>query len=188
MKRLVSSTLAMFAMLSLGAMSVGHADELEFEAALSGVQEVVFDGTGSFVPGGRETPAMGRVHAKFDAGFTKLRVNVKIENLLGTFAAAHFHCGRPGQNGPVAFGLVSPGPLSFDGKRIHGTLRNTDFSGGDCSSVIGRPVNNLAALALAMRDGLIYLNIHSTVYPPGEIRGQALEDDHHHKHNHKKKH
>ena len=186
MKRIGSSTLVMFATLSLSVASIGHADDLEFKAVLSGGQEVVFDSGGNFVPGGRDTPAKGFVHVKFNAAFTKVRVFVKIENLLGTFAGAHFHCERAGANGPLGLGLNTPGPLSFDGRRIQGTLTNHDFFADSCTDVIGRPVNNLAALALAMRDGLIYLNIHSTVYPAGEIRGQMLEDDH--KHNHKKKH
>lgn len=128
------------------------------------------------MPGGRDTDAEGRIKAKFDKEFTKVEVNLRIKYLEGVFTAAHFHCGRAGQNGPVAFGLVSPGPLALDGKRVKGTLTNLDFTGSDCMPVVGRPVNNIAALALAMRVGLIYINVHSTVFGPGEIRGQMLED------------
>ncbi len=46
----------------------------------------------------------------------------------------------------------------------------------DTASGIGRPVNNIAALALAMRDGLIYINVHTAAFGGGEIRGQLLED------------
>ena len=155
-------------------------------ARLSGAQEVVFD-QGVFVPGGRATDAAGRIVARFDAALSKVTVNLRIDNLTGSFAAAHFHCGRAGENGPVVFGLVNPGPLSFDGHRIRGTLTNADFSGADCTPIIGRPVNNIAALKFAILEGLIYVNVHSTVFPPGEIRGQAQSrtkgsrhDDHDH--------
>jgi hypothetical protein len=150
---------------------LAFAEDSRFEATLSGAQEVVVIG-GVFVPGGTDTDATGRIDARFDKAFTSVRVNLRIEGLTGTFAAAHFHCGRPGQNGPVAFGLVSPGPLVFDGKGIRGTLTNLGFTGADCSAVVGRPVNNIAALAFAMRDGLIYANVHTDVFPAGEIRGQ----------------
>lgn len=153
------------------------ADGLEFEATLSGDQEVVLDDQGAFVPGGTDTDASGRIDAEFDQAFSRLRVHLRIQSLTGTFAAAHFHCGRPGENGPVVFGLVNPGQLEFDGKRIRGTLTNADYTGADCVEIIGRPVDNLVSLAFAMRDGLIYANVHSDVFPAGEIRGQMLPDD-----------
>lgn len=166
----------MFLMTCLAFASATYADGLTFEATATGAQEAVFV-DGVFVPGGTDTSAVGRIKARFDSGLTKVDVDLRIDNLVGTFAAAHFHCGRPGQNGPVAFGLVNPGPLAFDGRRIRGTLGNTDFTGADCAPVIGRAVNNIAALALAMADGLIYLNVHSSVFPAGEVRGQMLEAD-----------
>ena len=76
----------------------------------------------------------------------------------------------------IAFGLVDPGPLAFDGGKVEGTLTNADFNDVDCVPNIGRPVNNIAALAFAMREGLIYANVHTTDFLPGEIRGQMLED------------
>lgn len=159
---------------ALAAAGLAHADH-RFEASLSGAQEVVFDDTDTFVPGGTDTDASGTIDAQFDKAFTAVRVNLRFDRLTGTFAAAHFHCGRPGQNGPIVFGLVNPGPLEFDGRGIRGTLTNDDFAGADCIEVIGRPVNNIVALAFAMRDGLIYANVHSDVFPGGEIRGQMLE-------------
>jgi hypothetical protein len=161
---------------ALAMAGLAHADGRHFEATLSGAQEPVFD-EDVFVPGGTDTDARGRINARFDKAFTALRVNLRVSGLTGTFAAAHFHCGRPGQNGPVIFGLVNPGSLEFDGKRIRGILTNTDFTGADCLEVVGRPVNNIVALAFAMRDGLIYANVHSDVFPAGEIRGQMLEAD-----------
>ena len=121
------------------------------------------------------TDATGQVVAKFDRGFTKVDVKLRVQGGDAASAfGAHFHCARPGQNGPVAIGLFSPGPLMFDGEVAEGTLTNADFLGADCSG-IGRPVNNIAALAFAMRVGFIYANVHTPFSPPGEIRGQLLE-------------
>lgn len=161
--------------LTTSVTSVAH-DTQRFTASLSGDQEVVVVDE-AFVPGGVDTPATGRMNVRFDSGFTNVFVNLRINNLVGSFAAAHFHCGRPGQNGPVAFGLIGPGMLEFDGTRIRGVLTNADFNGADCMPIVGRPVNNIAALAFAMRDGLIYVNVHTDVFGPGEIRGQLVEKD-----------
>lgn len=179
MNKSLSSRTAMglFCLPVFAVASLAYADDRRFEATLSGAQEVVFDESGTLVPGGTDTDAAGRIHAKFDHAFADVRVNLTVNGLTGTFAAAHFHCGRPGQNGPVVFGLVNPGPLEFDGQRIRGTLTNADFTGADCLEFVGRPVNNIVALAFAMRDGLIYANVHSDVFPAGEIRGQMLESE-----------
>lgn len=151
------------------AMGIAYAGDQEFKASLSGAQEVP----------GVDTNAKGRITVRFDSAFTKVQVDLRIHKLADTFAAAHFHCNRPGLNGPVPFGLINPGPLTFDGRRIRGVLTNADFTGSDCVDAIGRPVNNIAALAFAMRDGLIYINVHSTDVPSGEIRGQMLGGDNH---------
>jgi hypothetical protein len=90
-------------------------------------------------------------------------------------AGAHFHCGQAGVNGPVAFGILNPGPLLEVGEHTRVTLTNQAFTGEDCASVVGRPVNNIAALAFAMRDGLVYVNLHTPTEPTGEVRGQLVE-------------
>jgi hypothetical protein len=146
---------------------VVYADGLQFSAYLSGAQEVP----------AVETEGSGRVKVKFDKGLSSLWVNVKVRNLAGNLVGAHFHCGLPGTNGPVAFGLIAPGDLTFDGQRIKGTLDNSDFTGADCTGAVGRPVSNIAALAFAMEEGLIYLNVHTDFVPSGEVRGQLLEDE-----------
>ena len=128
-------------------------------ATLSGAQEVP----------AVDTPASAKARVKFDKGYTQVEVEIKIEGLVGSFTRAHFHCARPAQNGPIVLGLISPGPLTFDGKKIKGTLTNADLTVVDCGS---GPIANIVALAFAIRDGLIYLNVHTDAYPGGEIRGQ----------------
>jgi len=146
--------------------SAAFGDGLQFEAELSGAQE-----TADVM-----TDAEGKITARFDEELTKVKVRLRVRDSAGTFLRAHFHCALPGENGPIVFGLVDPGPLFFLRGRVRGTLTNADFTGADCVSNIGRPVNNIAALAFAMREGLIYINVHSDEFRPGEIRGQMLEE------------
>ena len=161
------NVVGLFVLLVMGISGLAYADHQAFEARLSGAQEVT-----EVVTLGR-----GRIEANFNSAFKHVRVDVTINELVGTLTGAHFHCARPGENGPVVFGLVAPGPLALDGNKIRGTLTNADFNGGDCVGPVGRPVNNIAALAFAMRDGLIYLNIHTDSVLSGEIRGQIVEKD-----------
>ena len=173
MKRQLTCSVAGAVLLASGA-ALG--DDFDFEAHLSGAQEVVVMEE-AVVPGGVDTQAVGRAAVRFDRSLSRASVGVRVRGLTGAFAAAHFHCGRPGENGPVVFGLVEPGMLTFDGGRIRGDITNADYTGADCLPIIGRPVNNIASLALAMHDGLIYANVHTDLHPAGEIRGQMLDDD-----------
>jgi hypothetical protein len=148
--------------------------DLEFLAVLTGDQE------NTTPPGGVATDRTAVGTADFDAGFTSVRVHVRVSDPTN-IVAAHFHCGKPGENGPIVFGLFSPGPLMLEGNTVRGTLTNTNANlAANCVPLIGRPVNNIAALALAMREGLVYLNIHTSAFPAGEIRGQLLEHTEHH--------
>jgi hypothetical protein len=160
----------------MAVLGPAYADGPSFESRLSGAQSAVFDVDDNFVPGGTSSQAGGRVKVQFNEALSTAFIVLRVTNLTGSFQAAHLHCARPGQNGPVAFGLVGPGPLSFDGERLVGRLTNLDFNGADCEPVVGRPVNNIAALALAMRDGLIYANVHTDMFPAGEARAQLLPE------------
>ena len=66
-----SNVVGLFFLLAMGVTGLAYADGQKFEATLSGAQEVM---------GGTDTPATGRITAKFDKAFTKVRVNLKIKN------------------------------------------------------------------------------------------------------------
>jgi hypothetical protein len=115
---------------------------------------------------------------------TEVKVELVVEGLAAVNLAtrAHFPCAFAGANGDIAFGIVDPGPADcvpadLAAGDLACTLTNADFTGADCVDEIGRPVSNIAALAFAMRDGLIYANVHTPDNPGGEVRGQLLEAD-----------
>ena len=168
-------TSALVAIMAAVLVTPAHGDGLIFEAKLSGAQEPVTDSDGNLIPGGTDTDGTGRIRVYFDEALSKAYVYLWFSNLTGSFTAAHFHCERAGQSAPPPFGLVAPGPLMSDGNTVQGVITSFDFTGVDCEPFVGRPVNNIAALAFAMRDGLIGINLHTDAFPQGEIRGQMLE-------------
>jgi len=156
-------TLASF----LAFSSTASADSFRFQSTLSGAQEVpevITDTTGD-------------IRAQFDDALSAAQFRLSVRRGMD-ITAAHFHCGRPGENGPIVaflFGPV-PGGVDVNGELAKGTLTNANIGPVDCTTAIGRPVNNIASLAFAMAAGLIYANVHSVAHPGGVIRGQMLEE------------
>ena len=82
--------------------------------------------------------------------------NLTIQGLQGTFTMAHFHNAPAGVNGGVVRTITS----EFNG--------NTAF--GIWSALDPEPLT--IDLVKELADGNLYLNVHSNLYPSGEIRGQ----------------
>lgn len=166
MKTFGKNLLMLIVFLTLCGIAYADKDDgLKFQARLTGAQEVPE----------RDSPAKAEIEAQFDAGFTELEVELKVtDNTVGQVTRAHFHCAPAGANGPIVFGLFDPGPFPV-GNQVDGILTNADYTGADCVEASGRVINNLASLAFAMRDGLIYANIHTSVFTGGELRGQMIE-------------
>ena len=131
-----------------------------------------------------ESQGIARARVDFNRRFSNVQVFVRFARLDGAVTRLHFHCAPPGENGPIALGLidqVDPNndnsdvvTLDPDNGTISGRLTLADFPATDpCVGRIGRSVNNLAALAQAIEEGLIYLNLHTDAWPAGELRGQG---------------
>ena len=164
-KRLCGSGLLFVA--CFGIVGLAWASGFEFEAKLSGAQEVP----------AVTTVTGGSLDIEFDAALTEANFVLRVTD-GDDVTQAHLHCNRAGQNGPVVAFLYGLGPTTdVDGILSSGTLTNASLTGADCVPSIGRPINNVAALAFAARDGLIYVNAHTVAHPPGEVRGQLVGDD-----------
>ncbi len=91
----------------------------------------------------------------------------------GTAVAGHIHLGQRHTNGGVSAFLCGGGDkpaCPSPGGTVKGTI--------DAADVIGPAGQGIAAgqideLIRAIRAGATYANVHSTVYPGGEIRGQV---------------
>lgn len=93
--------------------------------------------------------------------------SVSYSGLSGSAQAAHLHIGGPRGVGPIILPML-PNPTGTSGV-ISGTLTNADLINQAVSGVTD--ISQVNALALA--NG-IYANLHSTVFPGGEIRGQLV--------------
>jgi len=129
-----------------------------------------------------ESPGLGNAIISVDGRYRRAQIRVTFTALQGEFTRLHLHCNVSGQNGPIAVGfvdLVAPGNdnsevITLGSNTLIGTIGNDAFPQTDpCPEVIGRPVGDLESLAEAIDEGLIYWNLHTTAFPPGELRGQV---------------
>jgi hypothetical protein len=124
------------------------------------------------------SPAKGAFEAKVNQDGT-ISFALSYTNMSSPVVQAHIHFGAGRTNGGVIVflcgGLKPACPASGT---VTGTISANDVSvlpatNGD--SVIPQGINpaDLGALLTAIRSGDTYINVHSTTFPSGEIRGQV---------------
>jgi CHRD domain/Secretion system C-terminal sorting domain len=101
------------------------------------------------------TQASGLAVFKLSKSNTRMNFLVVTDSLSGPITSAHLHMGAAGTNGSVVFDLM---PF-INGNSIVGELDPTAFLSD-------------------LNNGNIYLNIHTTANPSGEIRGQLNKQTH----------
>lgn len=123
--------------------------------------------------GGNEVPAndsqgQGQVIFKLSADGTELHYKLIVANIENV-RAAHIHCGATGVNGPVVVPLFGTQTVGVqNGVLVEGTITDSNVRALAC---IGS-VKSLDAVLELIRNGGAYVNVHTTLLPAGEIRGQ----------------
>jgi len=125
---------------------------VRFRANLSPDQEVNADPVHS--------KATGFANAISNNG-RQVRVNVRTRRLTGQIVAAHLHLGQPGTNGPVIANLTN----RVRGERVRARISANNLTGPLSGQSLQDLVNQMAA-------GNVYVNIHTSTFPDGELRGQ----------------
>lgn len=102
------------------------------------------------------SPASGSADVRYDTDTNIIEWTITFQDLVAPVTAAHFH-------GPAAPG-VNAGVLV--------PMPTTPVTFGVLEGSAAFPQEQEQALL----DGLIYANIHSSVFPAGEIRGQVVPE------------
>ncbi len=123
--------------------------------------------------------ARGLFKARIREEAGTIAYELSYENLQGDIRQAHIHFGQRSVNGGISVFLcqtaTNPDPTGLaptcgaSPARVSGTLT--------AANVIGPNGQGIAAaefveLLRAIRAGVTYVNVHSSVFPGGEIRGQ----------------
>lgn len=133
---------------------------LNFRAHLTGSQEVPEV----------STTATGQAVFQLSKDGTQLSYKLIVANIENV-TQAHIHLAPAGVNGGVVAWLYPDGPPSqlipgkSNGVLAEGIITGADLVGG----LAGQP---LSALVEKMQEGGTYVNVHTSAFPPGEIRGQ----------------
>jgi hypothetical protein len=143
------------------------ADGLEFEAVLTGEEEV---------PNPVTTDTTGFAEFEVDEDYTYIEFELEIEDGVRILAGpgGHIHCAPAGQNGPLVAFLAAGLPVGFNGDvEVEATIDEGNILNDACGGTIEELVDSFI-------EGRAYVNIHSADYPAGEIRGQiyqVIDDD-----------
>lgn len=164
-------------------------DKNQFSARLSGYNEVHFSGGGGAalpVPGATlrgavSTKAKGSFRATIDDSLQLIRYELSYEDLEGTVTQAHIHFGQRHTVGGITVWLCqtagTPAPAAVSAATptcpASGTVQGT-IGPGQVLATPGQGIadGEFAEVLRAIRAGATYANVHSTLFPPGEIRGQ----------------
>ena len=139
---------ALIFVLPLGGSAFGG-DQKVFETDLTGAEEA---------PGPGDADATGSALIKVPRIHSNSRLCFKVDwaAIDGTVTAAHIHRGAAGVPGPVVVPLFVSQSFAGTGDS-RGCIRGVD---SELTKDINRNPTNY------------YVNVHSTVFPPGAIRGQ----------------
>lgn len=163
---LLARTLAVCALSAIPAL--GHAERVYIP--LQGFNEVPSVSTG----------ARGAFFADISERNGNIRYELRYDGLQGEVRQAHIHLGQRHTNGGVSVFLcqtaANPDPTGLaptcpaPPARVTGTLSAANVVGPGAQGIAA---GEFAELVKAMRSGAAYVNVHSTTFPGGEVRGQA---------------
>lgn len=163
------AALASFAAFVLFCPTTAGATSFTYQTSLSGAAESPANASAG----------TGSATVVLDTTAHTLEIDVVFSDLTSGTTAAHIHCCVSPLATPSTAGVATPTPTfpGFPSGVTSGsylqTLDLTQASSWNAAFVTanGSVAGAEAALTQGLADGFAYLNIHSTSYPGGEIRG-----------------
>lgn len=141
------------------------------KASLNGYNEIV-GGPGATSIGSVSTVARGTFRAKVRHDPTRVEWTLTYSGIEGgTVTQAHPHFAQRHVGGGV-FGFLcgGPKPACPQSGTVTGTWTAADIIGPADQGVAAGQIDEFIR---ALRAGAVYVNVHSTNFPEGEIRGQV---------------
>ena len=138
--------------------------QLRFRLKLSNAQVVP--------PLGTFSEMTGNATITFDWAMRSARISMKISDNFSGVTAIHLHLGEAGAGDGVSDIVVTV--EDFSGAPITDRTFTVLELFSNERVVPVDSVNDIASLYQAVRDGRIYLDVHSVDFPSGEIRGQIF--------------
>jgi hypothetical protein len=185
-KTLLAATAAVAALTAAGGTPVASHDDhgrgakRRFKAELRGFSEVP----------SVSTEARGRVRLRINKDEDEIAWRLEYQDLQGAITQAHIHVGDHHTNGGISVWFCNatatppstiPAPATCPAAPqggppavLTGVFRSADVAGPSGQLVAA---GELAELIRAIRSGVAYANVHSSLVASGEIRGQIKVDD-----------
>jgi hypothetical protein len=124
------------------------------------------------------TPGGAHFEATLNEAGTELTYTMSYFNVEGSVTQSHIHLGQKGVNGGIMVFLCSNlgnGPAGTQSCPAHsgtisGTLHAADIIGPTSQGI---SAGEFFSFTRALRAEVAYVNIHTDLFPGGEIRGQV---------------
>src|SRR5437867_387337 len=164
-------------------------DHNKVRARLSGFNEVHFIvGPPAALRGAVSTAARGSFQATIHETAQLIDYKLTYEGLEADVTQSHIHFGQPRTVGGIVVwlcqtaGTPAPAAVAATTPLCGGPRANTvtgTITAAKVLDVVGQGIvaGEFAELIRAIRAGATYANVHSTLFPPGEIRGPIDGDD-----------
>jgi hypothetical protein len=179
--------LALTLVVGTAAAALGDDNHHKVDARLSGYNEVHFIAPIPALRGAISTAAEGTFRATIDEPAGIIHYELSYQGLEGSVTQAHIHFGQRHTVGGIVVWLCETDAAQHPVPELRRPVTPECPQSGTVTGTIGPEkvltvtgqgieAGEFAELLRAIHAGATYANVHSGLFPPGEIRGQIRGD------------